>query len=115
MYLGAKVKKMTLQNGTWCWSLRPSKYVQEAVRNCEQALKDTYDGTYKLPKSAPNPFPMGYRHEKDASKLLSPELASYYQSLIRIMWRMVEIGRIGIATEISLFSSHNADPREGHF
>ena len=45
IYLGAKVKKMTLENGTWCWSLSPSKYVQEAVRNCEQALMDTNGGT----------------------------------------------------------------------
>ena len=45
IYLGAKVRKMTLANGTWCWSLSSSKYVQEAVLNCEQALRDTYGGT----------------------------------------------------------------------
>ena len=63
IYLGSKVKKMKLENGTWCWSLNPSKYVQEAVQNCEQALKGTYGVSYKLPRSAPNPFPMGYRPE----------------------------------------------------
>ena len=26
IYLGAKVKKMNLANGTWCWTLSPSKY-----------------------------------------------------------------------------------------
>ena len=31
IYLRAKVKKITLANGTWCWSLSPYKYVQEAV------------------------------------------------------------------------------------
>ena len=74
MYIGDKVKKMILENGTWCWYLIPSKYVQEAVRNFEQTLKDTYYGTYKFPKSAPNTFPMGYRPEKDVSEPLSTEL-----------------------------------------
>ena len=59
IYLGDKVTKMNLANGTWCWTLSPSKYVQEAVRNCEQALRYTYGGTHKMPKRAPNPFPMG--------------------------------------------------------
>ena len=86
MYLGAKVKKTTLENGSWCWYLSPYKYVQEAVRNCEQTLKDTYSGTYKFPNSAPNPLPMGYRPEKDVSKPLGPDLASYYQSLIGECW-----------------------------
>ena len=115
IYLGAKVTKMNLKNGTWCWTLSPSKYVQEAVKNCEQALKDTYGGTYKLLKHAPNPFPMGYKPELDLSTPLDPELASYYQSLIGVMRWMVEIGRIDIAVEVSMMSSHNAYPREGHF
>ena len=59
IYLGAKVKKMSLTNGTWCWSLSPYKYVQEALRNCDQALRDTYGGTYKFPNNNPNPFLMG--------------------------------------------------------
>ena len=46
---------------------------------------------------------------------LEPELASYYQSLIGVMRWMVEIGRIGIVTEFSMMSSHNAYPCEGHF
>ena len=76
-----------------------SKYVQEAVRNCEQTLKDTYGGTYNFPKSAPNPLPMGYRPQKYVYEPLSPELASYYQYLIGIMRWMVEIRRIAISTE----------------
>ena len=50
IYIGAKVTKMTLKNNTWCWTLSPSKYVQEAVKNYKQALKDDYDRTYSLPK-----------------------------------------------------------------
>ena len=82
IYLGAKVTKMNLANGTWCWTLSPSKYVQEAVRNYEQALKDTYGGTHKLPRHAPNPFPMGYKPEMELTKPIETKLASYYQYLI---------------------------------
>ena len=31
IYLGAKLKKVQISNDVWCWSLRPPKYVQEAV------------------------------------------------------------------------------------
>ena len=114
IYLGAKVTKMYLSNGTWCWTLSPSKYVKEAMKNCEQVLKDL-GGTYKLPKHAPNPFHMGYKPELDVSTPLEPELASYYQSVIGVMRWMCEIGRIDLALEVSMMSSHNAYPREGHF
>ena len=56
IYLGDKVN-MNLANRTWCWTLSPSKYVQEAVRNCEKALRDTYGGTHKLPKTCTKLFP----------------------------------------------------------
>ena len=58
---------------------------------------------------------MGYKPELDISTPLEPELASYYQSLIGVMRWMCEIGRIDIALEVSMMSSHNAYPREGHF
>ena len=78
-------------------------------------MKDTYGGTYKIPKSATNPTPMGYRPGKDMSEPLSPKLSSYYKYLIGVMRRMVDIRRIDIDTKISLLSYHNAYPREGHF
>ena len=33
IYLGANLKKVQMSNDVWCWSLSPSKYVQEAVKN----------------------------------------------------------------------------------
>jgi hypothetical protein len=35
MYLGGKLKRMTLDNGIVAWSLSSSKYIQEVVRNIE--------------------------------------------------------------------------------
>jgi hypothetical protein len=46
---------------------------------------------------------------------LDPECSSFYQHLIGVTHWMVELGRVDIATEISLFSSNLvAYPREGH-
>ena len=39
LYLGAKLNKVQMSNDVWCWSISPSKYVQEAVRNCQKYLK----------------------------------------------------------------------------
>ena len=39
---------------------------------------------------------------------------AYYQSLIVILWWMVEIGIIDICFEVSMMSSHLALTREGH-
>ena len=114
IYLGAKLKKTTLQNGIITWGVSPSKYVQEAVKNCEAYLETNYLGKWTLPKNAPNPFVMNYAPEMDVSPALDATDASYFQSLIGILRWTVEIGRIDIATKISMLSSHLAYPREGH-
>lgn len=114
IYLGAKLRQTRLENGVWAWALSPSKYVGQAVRNCTKHLNENYNGKYSLPKKAENPFRMGYEPELDTSAPLDPDASSYYQSLIGVLRWMVEIGRIDIATEVSLLSSHLAYPREGH-
>ena len=113
IYLGAKLKRVELENDVWCWTLSPSKYVQEAVRNCEKHLGDKYDGKFSLKKTAPNPFPIGYEPELDVSPLLPPDQASYYNSIVGIMRWMVELGRVDIAVEVSQVSSFLSMPREG--
>ena len=110
IYLGTKVKKMTLTDETWCWYLITSKYVQEAVQNCEQALRYTYGGTYKFINNDPNLLPMGYKPETGLTTPLISEIASYYQSLIGVIRWMVDIGRTDIAMEVSLLISHKAYP-----
>ena len=114
VYLGAKLKRVTVENGVVCWGLSPSKYIQESVRNCENHLKDNFDGKYSLTKNAPNPFAMGYDPDIDITPECEPEEASYYNSLIGMMRWMVELGRIDINTEVSQLSSYLAMPRMGH-
>ena len=114
IYLGAKVKQMRMPNGVMAWSLSPSQYVQEAVKNTEIYVKEKLGERWSLPKTAKNPFPTGYEPPLDVSPELDPELSSYYQSLIGMLRWMVEIGRIDINTEVSMLASHLALPREGH-
>ena len=114
IYLGAKLRQTRLPNGVMAWALSPSKYVNQAVRNCETHLKDHFDGRFSLPKGADNPFCMTHEPELDDSTPLDLDAASYFQTIIRVMRWMVEIGRIDIATEVSILSSHLAYPREGH-
>ena len=61
IYLGKKLKFFQISNYVWCWSLSPSKYVQEAVQNCQNHLKENYSGEYELIANAHNPFPLGYK------------------------------------------------------
>ena len=114
IYIGAKLQQTQLLNGVWAWALSPSKYVNQAVRNCETHIKDHYDGQFSLPKWADNPFSMSYEPELDESTPLDPNAASYFQSIIGMMWWMVELGCLDIVTEVSLLSLHLAYPQEGH-
>ena len=38
IYLGAKLMKVQMDSDVLCWSLRPSKYVHDAVHNCRYYL-----------------------------------------------------------------------------
>ena len=71
IYLGANLKYTRAANGVWCCTLSPSKYVQEACKNCEPFLKNNFDSKYPLPKMAPYPFVGRYRPETDMTDPLS--------------------------------------------
>ena len=55
-----------------------------------------------------------YLPELDKSHLLSPEQANYYMSLIGILRWAVELGRLDIYIDVTLFSSYMAQPCLGH-
>jgi hypothetical protein len=110
IYLGAKLKLTQLENGIWTWGLSPSKYFAQAVKNCKKHLTDKLNNCFQLPQHADNLFPYDYCPELDLSDPLDPECSSFYQHLFGVMRWMVELGRIDIATEVSLLSSHLAYP-----
>ena len=113
IYLGANVKQMEPPNGVKAWALSSNKYIQEAMQNCEKYLAHSMNGR-KLTQKALNPFPGDYDPDLDMMDMLKDDQATYFQSQIGILQWMVELGRVVIATEVSLLSLHVALPREGH-
>ena len=114
IYLGAKLKETQLPNGIYAWGLSPSKYVNQAVKNCQTHLTEKLNDKYKIPTRADNPFPTDYCVDTDVSEPLDDEGSSFFQHIIGVMRWMVELGRVDIAVEVSLLSSYLANPREGH-
>ena len=104
MYLGAKLRKVTLENGVEAWATSASKYVQEAVSNSEAYLHDNFGGR-KFAKKVINPFESEYDPLMDFSAELGPIFLNYYQTHIGILTWMVELGRIDIITEVSMLAS----------
>jgi hypothetical protein len=114
IYLSAKLKETQLPNSIWAWGLSPSMYVNQAMQNCQTHLTQKLDGWYKIPAKAENPFACDYCPDTDVTEHLDPECASFFQHLIGVMHWMVELGRVDIATEVSMLSLYLALPREGH-
>jgi hypothetical protein len=80
------------------WELSPSKYVVQAVKNCQIHLTEKLNGKYLIPARADNPFPVDYDPSTDQTDMLDPECLSFYQHLIGVMRWMVELGQIDFAT-----------------
>ncbi len=55
IHLGAKLKQTQLPNGVMAWGLSPSKYVVQAVKNCQIHLTKKLNGKYSIPARADNP------------------------------------------------------------
>jgi hypothetical protein len=109
-YLGANFENWTFQDGRQLWSMSAKSYIKSAIENIE--AKDQFG--HKLRTGAHRPMKADYRPEIDITPALSIPLASYYQGLIGVLRWTCELGRIDILTEVSMLSSHNALPREGH-
>jgi hypothetical protein len=85
IYLGAKLKQTQLPNGVMAWGLSPSKYVVQAVENCQLHLTEKLNGKYLIPARVDNPFSVDYDPSTDLSDILDPECSSFYQHLIGVL------------------------------
>jgi hypothetical protein len=112
-YLGVKLKKTILENGVVDLGTSYSKYVQSVFQKVQYNLA-ALPCDHKLLKKAPAPFAGGYTPDLDESPELYPALANFYQSQIEILRWCMELGRIGILTEVSMLSTYLCLPREGH-
>jgi hypothetical protein len=114
IYLSAKLKETQLPNGIWAWGMSPSKYVNQAIKNTKTQPLNQFNGCYRLPTKADNPFPTNYKPELDVLDPLDLILSSFYLHLIGMMQWMIELGCIDVAIKILLLLSHLAFPRLGH-
>ena len=73
--LGAKLRKIMLENGGEALSMSLSKYMQEAVKNVKNYFQEKESGRPWL-KKAPTPFAKDYRLEIN----ILPKQCSYYMS-----------------------------------
>ena len=89
IYLGGKCSQVILENSVKCWAYSPTQYVKAAITNMESYL---CKHGMKLHRHANTPIQTLYRPELDISEQLGSEDAAYYQSLIRILCWMVELG-----------------------
>ena len=74
---------MKMNNGVTAWAISPSKYVNEAVNNCEKWIQENLP-EHKQGNRATNPFPTDYDPDLDTTNELDEDQETYYQSQIGI-------------------------------
>jgi hypothetical protein len=110
-YLGAQLSQVVIK-GQLCWTMSSHNYVKAAVANVEAALDASGQ---RLPSRCSTPIQSNYRPKLDTTPELNLKGMRYYQEQIELLRWAVELGRIDIAMEISMRSTHLAAPsREGH-
>ncbi|KAI2492736.1 Reverse transcriptase (RNA-dependent DNA polymerase) [Fragilaria crotonensis] len=110
IYLGAELCEKIL-NGVECWTMSSEKYVKAAVAAVEAHLDKLGQ---RLPTRCTTVMKADYRPELDTTAELNAAGTRYFQELVGILRWAIELGRIDIAMETSMLSSHLALPRDGH-
>ena len=110
IFLGSQLVEKNI-NGVNCWTMLSTKYVTEAIKTLEEAMRSQ---DKELPSKAITPLTSKYRPELGDSPELDRADTKWYQELIGILRWAVELGRIDILLETSLMSSYMANPRVGH-
>ena len=77
MYLGAKLRKVVLENGVEKWAIISLKYMQEAVSDSEAYLHENF-GNRKFAKRVINTFESEYDPLMDSLAELGPIFLDYY-------------------------------------
>ena len=68
----------------------------------------------KVKLDGKQPFPNEYRMDLEQSDDMIPEIASRYLQLVGILRWAVDLGHIGIFTEVAVMSKYSASPRLGN-
>ena len=109
--LGAIVRKVQLDNMAEALAFSSSQCVRAATKNVENYLKKK---GMSSPKSTDLPLPTCCRSELDVAPELSVEDVAYFQLLIGVLRRIVELVRVHVHLEASMMASCASLPRGGH-
>jgi hypothetical protein len=111
-YLGAEVKKWTFPQDAkkHYWALSSTQYIKEATKNMEAHLKTKDRKLYPVHQ----PMHTDYVPVLDVTPFLDDEETNFYQSQVRILRWMVELGRLDLYLYVALLSSYLFQPRQGH-
>ena len=74
--IGAKLRKVQLNNNAMAWGISPPKYVNKSVKNYAKYGREHYRDKFVLPKTALNPFQTGCEPGINIPAELIPEDAS---------------------------------------
>ena len=87
------------------------EYVKTSIENVEKRIKG---GRYQLDNKAVTSMKSGCAPELDESPELNSDDITLFQECIGKLRWAIKIDRVDILTEVSMLSSFQASPREGH-
>ena len=61
IYIGDKIRQISLINGAVAWGIIPSKYVRKAANNCANHVKDKFPGKYTFLLALKTPLSRGMK------------------------------------------------------
>ena len=112
IYIGGSTRQVKLENGVRAWDLVTSQYFNLAVNNVEEYVSKQAGDRWKLPAKYETPLKTLYLPELYVSPDIKPYESAYFNYLIGILHCIFYLGRIYICLEVSMMSSHMAQPQE---
>lgn len=111
-YLGARIGKQQLPDGSFAWSMSAEEYLKKAIPEIERKFGNIVNlfGKSQLDTPAPTDF----HPEIDQSAFLDDDGAWLYQSYIGILRWAVELGRVELNHTAATMAKFSTAPREGH-
>lgn len=111
-YLGAKVGKQTLSDGSLAWYMSAGEYLKKALPEIERKFGNIVNLFGK--SLLDTPAPTDFHPELDQSALLDNDNTWLYQSYIGILRWATKLGRVELTHSAATMAKFNASLREGH-
>ena len=110
IYLDERLDKKSL-NGKEMWTMSSVDYVKAMIKNLEPIMVKE---RMRLPRRSETPMSYDYTPELGATTEFESDGITMYQELIGELRWAIEIGRVDIGHEVSVLSSYQDSPRNGH-